>query len=968
MSVKTVEIVADLLASFAKATVTDATNTNIRLFPADGVLKEALFAHPRDVGKPARFVFRQNLPQIEPDERLVLLFDTALSDGIPPGERQKSDGVDFRVEIQKSVLFARHQTLSRWTQGAADLTRWAGKEVQLALVTDARQSLAYDWALWAKPRIVRLGGVDKTARCGIIVLELRGQAHVTLYPRGSGEPIHFEGTRSIALPFDFPKAEGVDITVAPASALIAGSLRIAAFAPKLTVTELAPTVPVPLVGQALTLRVEVRNTGEGWLAPGKEVLTLTVAKKVLPAKPTPPLAPGERAWLEWPWSAPAKPGSLTLECRTKRKELRIVEAKLARVLENRWLKIEVFTDRWARVLYKGKPAGILTPLADDLSLQLEPDRPWLRLRGSRLPTLYAGQSQAHAGALFPGVEYLAAGEPSSSPRGFAPPLHLRHTPPRTYLTAPLLAVSFGSSAKVPPRNPARFWCPDSLHTPSIPSASPSLWTMGIFGKPGDKAEFSSPAGLLETHALTLGGDEATLFIAEGGALCGMREWLKDSGGLPQPTVWPRASKEIKEALALSRNGFETLWVPQKRQWKAVAEGQPEPNAGIAALLWWDGLVNGELASLSRAREAVGALTPAQYAQRGACHLMRFELPFLAGSLPEAFGALKSELSGLCDSQAPDGGWRFGAKDGPQHTLGQAGDSVSGVSSHAAWMLLRWARISGDREALTAGERALRFVSRFELPRGASLWECPLYEPDVLAAVWLLAANLEGWTATNNPRWLREALRWAEMAVPFVYLWGRPERPAQLGACIATLGTTFYTLSWLGRPVQWEGLILAWHLGRLADALEKVSIAPGALRFTSSDWRRLSEMLLSSGLHQQVSNGTYPDSITDFQDPQPVFINPENIFALLLAKQGKALEIQTVTWHGLRVSSLAHIESVGEKLRLRFFPGETTHFLVSGPEVRLKTDGKRIEMQPVGKFCRTFALTSNTPLLELERDL
>lgn len=957
MSIKTVEIVADLLASFAKATVTDAMNPNIRLFPADGVLKEALFAHPRNLGKPARIVFTQKLPRIEPGERLVLLFDTALSDGIPPGERQKSDGVDFRVEVQKNVLFARHQTLSRWIQGAADLTRWAGKEVQLALVTDARQNLAYDWALWAKPRIVRLGGMDKTARCGIAMLELRGPARVTLNPLGPGEPIQVEGARSVALPFAFPEAEGVDITVVPARALVAGSLRITPFAPQLVVTELDATTPVPLAGKPLLLRVEVRNTGEGWLPPGKEVLALIVAKKVLPAKPTPALAPGERAWLEWLWSAPAKPASFTLECRTQHKVLHTVGAKLARTLENRWLRIEVFSDGWARVAYKGKPAGILAPLAADLSLQLEPNQPWLRLRGSRLPTLYAGQSQAHAGALFPGVEYLSAGEPSSSPRGFAPPLHLRHTPPRTHLTAPVLTVSFGSSAKAPPRNPTRFWCPDTLRTsspsPSLPQ--PSLWTIGLFGKPGDKAEFSSPAGLLETHALTLSGTEATLFIAEGGALCGLREWLKDSGGLPPPTAWPRSEKE---ALSLSRKGFETLWVPQKRQWKAVAEGQPEPNAGIAALLWWDGLVNAESASRSRAREALTALQPAQYAQRGACHLMRFELPFLAGKLPEAFGALKSELNDICDSQAPDGGWRFGAKDGPQHTLGQAGDSVSGISSHAAWMLLRWARISGDPEALKAGERALGFIARFELPRGASLWECPIYEPDVLAAVWLLAANLEGWRATGNRRWLTEALRWAESAVPFVYLWGRAERPAQLGACLATLGTTFYTHSWLGRPVQWEGLILAWHLRRLAEELERQP-QRGTLHFSPADWKQLAELLLTSGLHQQRPDGTYPDSITDFQEPHPVFINPENVLALLLDRQGMPPEVQTVRWRGLRISSLARLTVKSGRLSARFFPGETAHFLVSGPGAEQLSGSL-----PVGKDCRAISRLFTQATLEL----
>ncbi len=48
--------------------------------------------------------------------------------------------------------------------------------------------------------------------------------------------------------------------------------------------------------------------------------------------------------------------------------------------------------------------------------------------------------------------------------------------------------------------------------------------------------------------------------------------------------------------------------------------------------------------------------------------------------------------------------------------------------------MRYARITGDREAQAAGERALAFMESFRVPRGAQGWECPVYEPDILALV------------------------------------------------------------------------------------------------------------------------------------------------------------------------------------------------------------------------------------------
>jgi hypothetical protein len=355
--------------------------------------------------------------------------------------------------------------------------------------------------------------------------------------------------------------------------------------------------------------------------------------------------------------------------------------------------------------------------------------------------------------------------------------------------------------------------------------------------------------------------------------------------------------------------------------------------------------------------------------RSSSHILRWELPFLYGHLPTAMDGLEKEIRLIQQAQQPDGGWRFRAGD-PQHaSLGKIGDGVSGLASHHAWMLMRYARITGDAPARAAGERALRWIERFQVPRGASVWECPIYEPDILAADWNLAACLEGYQATGDRRWLHDAVYWAETGLPFIYLWSRPDRPAMLGASIATYGTTFYTHSWLETPVQWEGLIYGYNLLHLADALQKTdsgktdSPLPLSLWLAPNDWRRISDLVFASGLHQQVKEGprkgTYPDSITDFVRPNPFFINPENLMVHLFTREGHDPDIKTVpvtTPQGaLRVSSGARLTAEASpgavRVRVRYFPGSNSHLLLTGPSPKaVRVDGKTLPRQetPIGK--------------------
>ncbi len=224
----------------------------------------------------------------------------------------------------------------------------------------------------------------------------------------------------------------------------------------------------------------------------------------------------------------------------------------------------------------------------------------------------------------------------------------------------------------------------------------------------------------------------------------------------------------------------------------------------------------------------------------------------------------------------------------------------------------------------------------------------MYEPDILPAGWGVAAYLEGFWATGNPRWLYNAVYWAETGLPFIYLWTLPDRPMMLGATIPVLGSTFYRHSWLGMPVQWCGLVYAYHVQRLARTLErhrpKANGSPLTLRMklTPKDWRRVAELITVSAMYQQFDGGerrgTYPDSITDFQRRNPAFINPEDIAVNILALHGHDPDIKTVrVRQGHRVIVISSGAAITDarlttnrlRLSLRYFAGEPSHTFVTG---------------------------------------
>lgn len=636
------------------------------------------------------------------------------------------------------------------------------------------------------------------------------------------------------------------------------------------------------------------------------------------------------------------------------------------------------------------------------------------------PNLYVGDGTTGAAktwGLFPGLEYLYGAEPSSNPRDFSPSLADRRTPNPTKITVPLMAVTVGPDSQSAPARAERFFAPDSLkdakpETPAtLPSGIPhphSDLTVALLWDPLQKWDgehqqpsprFASPnfdEGM-ENHRLALflpstpdfvpeNADhaekqyhlnpnraftlDANLVVAAGPILAALKEWYREVDGLPRPNPWPRS---FEEELAVCRAGFlQTVWDEKTEKWRHCIGWAGTDAPGFATLLWLDARITRDADGARRSRERVervaknmlGEGGPGLFTSPAACHILRWEFPFYFGYLPEALETLAGQIQNLIQSQQTNGGWLYEPGNAQQADLGKPGDSVLGTCAARASTLSRYARITGDRAALDAAEKALRFMETFRVPRGGQTWECPMYEPDILAAAYAIAAYTDAFETTGNPRWLHDAVYWAETGTPFLYQWTLPNRPMMLGATIPVFGSTFYTHTWLAVPVQWCGLVYAYHVFHLAEILERTNLPNTdasplrlALHFSPADWKRVVELITVSAMHQQFADGdrigAYPDSVSRFEQKNPAFINPEDILDNVLLLKGHDPDIKTARVKRgeseIVISSGARIENPratpgGVRFRLRFFKNESSHTLVVG----LKPQEVRVNGQPLAR--------------------
>ena len=603
---------------------------------------------------------------------------------------------------------------------------------------------------------------------------------------------------------------------------------------------------------------------------------------------------------------------------------------------------------------------------------LEP-KELVALRG---PAVHAGDRTTGTDkgiAIFPGLEYLDGEERSSSTRDLAPPHSERWVPHKFKVTVPMMMVETREGGPVMGVvwDPRQKW--DGEHiAPAACFASPDFITLQDNHlmqlmlpatpdfMPENKRWAHEPVALEPGKPWRL-----VQYIIAGKPepdATGALEWFDELIGYPQAEEWPRS---FEEEIALCRHGFmKTVWDEETKKSRHVVGWGPANSPGHAVLLLMDARAVAQGADKTRVMDRVNLVGEQTVRQQGAsglssragCHIMAWEFPYHWGHVPGALKGMRDQAYAALQSQQEDGAWGY-YPDERRKALGERGTRVAGICGRNAYMLAKYAAISGDPMVLEGLNRALVRMRQFKVPRGAQGWECPILEPDVLASAYALRACVWGYMATGDERCLEDARYWARTGLPFQYAWDDGEHPGMRYASIPVFGSTFFHHSWIGLPVQWCGLVYAYGLQEL-------------VRFDQNDlWRRQAEGMTVSAMYQQwpMDNeelaGSYPDSYGNwFTRRNPVHINPEDIEVNLLALKGLDPGLRSVPFRmddGLvHITAPADIKAGvaggGLQIEVTYLAGEIMYLTVApvvvGQETKVTSAGAgltRVDDLPPG---------------------
>jgi len=521
-------------------------------------------------------------------------------------------------------------------------------------------------------------------------------------------------------------------------------------------------------------------------------------------------------------------------------------------------------------------------------------------------------------AIFPGLEYLESDEESSSERDLAYPLNIREVPATHKIATPLMAVQAQGSLislmwnsnqewAIGEEHPAaRFLAPRfdsgyshirmSLFAPSVgeyvteneyEASKPYTMTKG--------ENIQLDACLVLDHKVNYIDDKVVCGSHKGGLILkSMQHWF-DVYGLPEPSEQPR---DWESERALCRDAyFNAVWSEDPTGWRHCHGWQPGLFVGHSVPLILDmkaGVGNEARKEIERRINLVVSRATEQHGKgylwtNAACHIMLGELPFYYGYLGESLKGFRNSAHQRLAGRE-NGLWVWHPQSKKHESLGISGDHTLGQAASNAFFVLRAARLSGDRELIVQALDAIKQMELYEVPRGAQMWECPMYQPDILAAGYAIRAYCEAYRLTYDERYLEHARYWGMTGLPFIYMWSLDGYPTMLYNVISVIGSTFYTHSWLGLPVVWCGLVYAYGLLDLSEFDDYF------------DWRRIAQGIVNSTMWQQYtdgpSKGCYPDSWNMIRSkPNPADINPENILVNEFRLRGLSPEPRCIRFEG-----------------------------------------------------------------------
>ena len=263
-----------------------------------------------------------------------------------------------------------------------------------------------------------------------------------------------------------------------------------------------------------------------------------------------------------------------------------------------------------------------------------------------------------------------------------------------------------------------------------------------------------------------------------------------------------------------------------------------------------------------ANQMLAQMNPSQIAHATVSHIRRPAPVLLGGDVTNKVKRAAAETASLARAYAEakriwtkpaNKNIDLGETLGANHCNGYTSMGVDDLLKRAVWC--------GDEKAI---ELALQVVDKLTanyhgtVPRGAQPWEMPLHTPDIMASARLAQLYTYAYMLKPDPAYLREARHWAYSGLSMVYLVppplaARPGEKVGLYATCGVMGATHWVApNWIGRPVQWCGLVYAAALWDLS-----VMDPQGAY------WRKIADGITTSGMRQ-----THPLSDTENQGLLP----------------------------------------------------------------------------------------------------
>ncbi|MCL5995781.1 MAG: hypothetical protein M1546_06960, partial [Chloroflexi bacterium] len=403
-----------------------------------------------------------------------------------------------------------------------------------------------------------------------------------------------------------------------------------------------------------------------------------------------------------------------------------------------------------------------------------------------------------------------------------------------------------------------------------------------------------------------------------------------------------------------RSYLDVAWDEQAEGWHHTLSDPwgPRYEPRLANQLWrygcWPG---GDPLQRVRARDQVRrAIARARQKDRlSAPHL---DLALVYGHVADAVEATATIAHKWMTDQQPDGSWAW-TPDVVQNVadfktqdrlarMGAEHDSATGLTSTRALSVLPFALLTGDPDAVGAIRNATDWCNRQRRPEGAQTWELHLHVPDVLAVPYLIDLNLGAYELTGDATYLQAAQRWAWTGLPFTYLWNGWYRPVMRYGTVPVFGVTFHDVQpWFGVIVQWNGLVYADALWRLA----RYSPAEGPI-----DWRSLAEGITQHGMQEQMTSGPnqgmYPDAYSPVRgdeeytwwlNPQLIGLNTFPLAGLRVHLDHRVLRPQdgptlySTPKYITSGAEIAHAQSSKGQLQLTLldWPGATSFTLLGG---------------------------------------